>query len=171
MVYIIVLKKEYLYHGFIAWRYWYSIWLLHYSKLVIKFIKICNKKSFLCRSNFVMRYINGLIFNPILIDKHVSCSILYTANNFVQENLQCDSCEDLLSTAIAKYREKWNFPKDRVSSNSLILWHIDWQESCRLHFINRIQCFVIPMITLSFDFMTFINGYHNLKKQIELVIF
>ena len=114
-----------------------------------------------------MRYINGLIFNPILIDKHVSCSILYTANNFVQENLQCDSCEDLLSTAIARYREKWNFPKDRVSSNSLILWHIDWQESCRLHFINRIQCFVIPMITLSFDFMTFINGYHN---QIELVI-
>ena len=48
--------------------------------------------------------------------------------------------------ALGQLRIDIVFKRQNITITALILWQIDWQESCRLHFINRIHLFWISMI-------------------------
>ena len=114
----------------------YLIWWTHsyiykikktiFGGFIVKLLWLNITGKFLIHRFIVFtRLLRRCIFSPILIDKYVFPALLYAANNFNPRNpiqLHSNGLQGID-----------NFLKVRISK-SLILWQIDWQESCRLQF-------------------------------------
>ena len=116
---------------------------------------------FISEFNVVTRFISRFVFNPFLIDKYVFPDLYCTPLLILTEKTH--SWEDTTWGHWLRF-----FLKDRISKSQLILWQIDWQESCRLHFINRIHCFALQWVCYRSTLWFFITLGYNIYIHLDV---